>query len=584
MSNKSKSTPKIDLPSQSDLRMFTHKPYSDDELSEGLEEKIDKLMKFFDLHGIDYDKFSKKAYPNNDQYMNVPGQHDTSKWLNSVKNIYDNQKKGIPYKESIRSATQGWKKMEIYDFLNWLRFYEEGTHMKYKFAQVWYENGQPGYFLHIKKDEKSEPTVQEVDNNAVNDAREKSERDEVKRHIVEKQRQKIIGRLDSAEKLLRTQDGQEFAGKELENLMEAIYNLKKKVQLVNKISTSTRLYEDMIVREANVLNRRGFTKAANTLYSLAEDPPLTATSPEDPSGAGNPGNPNGGPIQPPGTPSIQTTVNSDQNTNQPPASSLSTPDKPQPKGLAQFIENMNDGNKTEEDELNVQDEELLVTEGQVISPPLKQVVEEDIPMTDTPPPAPLNPTLLDPIIPLDKPDLSLDNVEEPQLEVTENELASNKNFDDKMDTMLAEVSISNIVSDLEELSQIVKIRDISRRLSLIDIKLNGKGIVAYFPQLGEAQGRCIENYNYISTRIDDVLSKLKGSLDSAKEIDSKPRDVSPEMDSIKEKLEQDLNKEKQRKQMKKDQENSEFNAPKKETPKIEINDLAQPINTPAPRI
>ena len=50
--------------------------------------------------------------------------------------------------------------------------------------------------------------------------------------------QKIIGRLDSAEKLLRSPEGQAFAGPELEQLMEAIYTLKKKVQLVNKLSVS----------------------------------------------------------------------------------------------------------------------------------------------------------------------------------------------------------------------------------------------------------------------------------------------------------------------------------------------------------
>src|SRR5208282_6852066 len=97
-----------------------------------------------------------------------------------------------------------------------------------------------------------------------------------KKRIIEKQRQKIIGRLDSAEKLLRSPEGQDFAGTELENLMEAIYSLKKKVQLVNKLSTSTRLYEDMIVREANVLSRRGFVKAANMLYSVAQSPGASA--------------------------------------------------------------------------------------------------------------------------------------------------------------------------------------------------------------------------------------------------------------------------------------------------------------------
>src|SRR5690606_37813938 len=112
-----------------------------------------------------------------------------------------------------------------------------------------------------------------------------------KKRLIEKQRQKIIGRLDSAEKLLRSPEGQMFAGRELENLMEAIYSLKKKVQLVNKLSMSTRLYEDMIIREANILQRSGFTKAANLLYSVAEDKAITPAPPN----GGVPANPSGAP-------------------------------------------------------------------------------------------------------------------------------------------------------------------------------------------------------------------------------------------------------------------------------------------------
>ena len=142
----------IDLPSAKQLKKVI-KPYSDEEIEErATEEKIKKLMEFFELNGIDYDKFKpqfmsyvdpKKAYPNQDQYSYIPGQHDVKKWLMAVKNIHYKQKAGLPYKEAVRQSTTDWKKMEIYDFLNWLRFYEEGTQMKYKFAQTWYENGQP---------------------------------------------------------------------------------------------------------------------------------------------------------------------------------------------------------------------------------------------------------------------------------------------------------------------------------------------------------------------------------------------------------------------------------------------------------
>ena len=71
-----------------------------------LEEKIKKLVEFFDYYGIDYSKFkpefidfleSKKAYPNYDQYIYIPGQHDMKKWLMSVKDIPLQEKGWFPF-------------------------------------------------------------------------------------------------------------------------------------------------------------------------------------------------------------------------------------------------------------------------------------------------------------------------------------------------------------------------------------------------------------------------------------------------------------------------------------------------------
>src|SRR5512135_2196596 len=177
---KSSKKPIVDMPSKKQLERAT-RPYSDEELvlTPEMEEKMKKLMEFFDQHGIDYGKFipkfysyisDKKAYPNFDQYQHIAGQHDMRKWLMAVKDIHYKQRAGFPFKDAVKVAVNGWKKMEVYDFLNWLRFYEEGAQMKYKFAQVWYENGQPGYFLHVKPDPTPEPEPI-VDTQAVNDAR-----------------------------------------------------------------------------------------------------------------------------------------------------------------------------------------------------------------------------------------------------------------------------------------------------------------------------------------------------------------------------------------------------------------------------
>src|SRR5581483_6338478 len=128
--------------------------------------KLESIIKYFQEHGfptIDFPKYrpgDKSAYPNYDQYMSILNQHDMNKWMETVQNIYRMEQAGHSRVACIRQATAGWKITETFDFLNWLRFYESGNHMKYKMAQLWYENGAPGYFLQIKPDPVKEPEPQ----------------------------------------------------------------------------------------------------------------------------------------------------------------------------------------------------------------------------------------------------------------------------------------------------------------------------------------------------------------------------------------------------------------------------------------
>jgi hypothetical protein len=582
------------------------------------EAKAQKIIQFLEEHGLSIEKFNPKnfsvfddsffetkAYPNFDQYSYIPGQHDMQKWMLSVKDIYYKQKAGLPYKEAIRQSTQGWKKMEIYDFLNWLKFHEEGSHMKYKFAQVWYENGQPGYFLHIKKDT-PEDDAQATDGAAIDKARQESEQNAEKKAIIEAQRKKIIGRLDSMEKLLRSREGHIFADSELENLMDAIFGLKKKIQLVNKLSTSTRLYEDMIVREANVLSRKGFVKAADILYSVAQTPGASAElgaagippaqSPADPSGAGQVGMPAGPVNMSPNDPTQE--VN--HNNNQPPAAALpqEPAEEPMPKAISAFFKGMEGTpeKKSKEDkiydDLEVSDPEpdLMVTEAQAMSPggPPPAVLE-DIPITDDPPPARGNPVNLPP--PPPPADVEVKDQEEP-LEVTEDDIPlpdgadpavpKSSGFDAKMDEMLENVTMEEIVKELEDLAKIFKVREIPRRLAIVDMMLDGKGLASFFPQLSEAQNKALDSNNYISTRVEEILSKLRGSI-TTKEIDLEGEDrkeMAPEIVGIKNKLEQDDAKEKKRKDMRKEQQETEIASPTKETPEVEMGELAPPPAAP----
>lgn len=601
--------PKVDLPASEDIA----RPYTDKELevTPEMSAQLEKLMKFFDDHGINYSKFDKintpklnledrKAYPNYDQYMFMPNQHDIKKWLETVKTLYYKEKGGTGRVNAIRQATSGWKTTETYDFLNWLKFYEEGTHMKYKFAQVWYDNGSPGYFLHIKKDTPVEEThVSGKDMDSAKDADVQEMSSAERKSIIEKQRNKIVGRLDSAEKLLRTPEGQMFAGSELESLMETIFSLKKKVQLVNKLSTSTRLYEDMIIREANVLNRRGFYKAADVLRSVAQannppppgtgtdkETPLTPVSPGDPAQPGNPGAPGGLPSMGPGM--SQNAPTSATPGGVPNEMSPATPQvgepavEPTAPGISEFLNNMETSNLTDsgevEDTLEVVDhEDELIVEAQMT--PL--VLDPNVPLTTNPgkPPAPIE----EPVKETPATEIPLE-VSEDDIPAPNDNAASPQasNFDSQVDDVFANIKISDVVAKLEDLAKIFKTREIPRQLAVVDMMLASLGLASYFDSLSEAQNKALDSNNYILTRVEDILSKLRGAM-ASKEIDLKGGEGSPEVSDIKNKLQQDQDKEKKRKQMRKDEESSELDGKTKETPQVEIaEDLAAPVAPPVP--
>lgn len=574
-------------------------PYSDEdlELTDEMKEKVEKLMEWFDLHGLQYDKYNpdtlpklnldRKAYPNIDVYQHVPGSHNTQKWLQAISDIYRKEKSGQPRVAAIRSVVGGWNVMETFDFLNWVKFYEAGDHMKYKYAQLWYENDSlgPGYFLQVKKDPAPQEEIN-VGGKDVDQARDTAAADADRRDKIEKQRNKIIGRLDSAEKLLRSPDGHVFSGKEFESLLEAIYQLKKKIQMVNKISSSTRLYEDMIVREANILAKKGFNKAASTLYSVAQSPaqsgagatggnntdvPLNGAPPGDPTGAGNPGVPSGGaatPAQPPGNPTMP----------------QSPPNETQPKGISDFLARMDDGqyapDEEQNDKLEVEDtlevvdhEEELVVEAQV-APEEIGVGAKPAPLKPSPvaPPKPAAPAPKEPKAPSKSPT--------PELEVTEDDLKSTPqpqapttDFDNRIDAVFANITVADVVAKLEDLSKIFKTREVPRQLGIVDMMLDSLGLASYFPSLAEATNRALDSNNYISTRVEDILSKLRGSM-ATKDVDLTGGDEvdRPEVAGIKKNLQDDADKEKARKQMRKDQETAELANKGKETPEVEIDE------------
>jgi len=508
---------------------------------------------------------SKSAYPNLEQMQNIPGTHDMNKWLQTVKDIYYEEKKNqLPRNIAVRNATQGWKVTEVNDFLNWLKYYEEGTHLKYKVAHNWYGDADVGYLLPIKPDQKEKEADVNVGGKDIDFARDATV-DELsvseRKRIIEKQRNKIIGRLDSAEKLLRSQDGQIFADKEFSSLLETIYDLKKKIQMVNKRSASDKLYTDMIMREANRLTYKGFIKAANLLHSLAEDPnapkdkkteDVPAPTPPAPPMEGS-GNVGGLPATTPGT------------TTPAPAAVPIKPEEQTPNGIKQFLDKLETGN-TSADTLEVMDNEddLTVEDNELVSTAQVEA--------GTPSPMP-------PIKPTEKPDENL--------EVNENEIDKvkpSKDFDHMVESVFSNLTISDVVAKFEDIVKFYKTREMPRQLALADMMLDSLGLAPFFPSLSEATNKALEANNYISTRLEDILSKLRGTM-KTRDIDVKnegEKVKSPEIELAKKSLKDQEEKEVARKQMRKDLENESLQSEIKETPEVELEGLENAPPPPAP--
>ena len=538
----------------------------------------------------------KRSYPNDDS-INMLSVRDTQKWLDTIKSIYNKTHNGEDRMKAIKETTKDWSPMEVYDFLNWLKFYEEGTHMKYKVAQ-WYENGNPGYFLPIKPDAPA-PKQEYVSGNDIASAKEEIESglsQKERKDLIERQRHKIIGRLDSTEKLLRSNEGQLFAGKEYESLIEAIYSLKKKVHLINKLTLSSKIYDDILIREGNVLSRNGFVKAAQVLYKLADDQsavvpapvaeePLTATEAPEEAATTPPATPVPAPTEGGIVGDIGSGMDIPGNTP-----TLGPNDGPGsgpndlPKGILKFLENLDVGSvSSKEDMLEVSDQDIneanfddvlevedrdgvLISEAQEVPPapvvePAETVVED----------APLE---------VSEEDATTDGPKIPKNpSVSTLDLESNKaaKYDEIIDMAFKNLTIDDIIAKAEDLAKIFSTREVPRQLFILDLMMDRLGLASYFPSLSEAINKGIDSNNYISSRIDDILSKLRGNV-KTNDIDLRngggSASDSPELQAIKQNLKDTDEKEKAKKELRKKQENEAFDL-EKETPEIDVeNDLA----------
>jgi hypothetical protein len=185
-----------------------------------------------------------------------------------------------------------------------------------------------------------------------------------------------------------------------------------------------------------------------------------------------------------------------------------------------------------------------------------------------------------PAKPVSVPKAEIEIVDEPQESA---DTLVHKKTDDLLENALSGITITDVIERLDTLVNLFRTREIPRQLAIIDLMMDQLNLSSFFPGLAEASSKSLESNQYALTRIEEVLSKLKGSIKNPKEqeLDLLGKEISTspsavDLEGVRSSLEDQENKEKARKQQRRLDEQA-----KVEKPVIEVEeDLAQPVNLP----
>lgn len=500
---------------------------------------------------------SKLAYPQSANRQQLP-QYDIGRWVDATKKIYELMAKGLSSTQARESVIGKWERREQMDYEQWLKFYKEQVPEKY--SKLAFDTNEPllgGLPVNTLRAiiptpngqghvTKVSPGLPQHLPNDVNEVRE----------TIESQRKKLIGRLNSAEKLLSNLDGQLFAGDDQELMLKLLQDLKRRIQTANKRTIKSSLFEDHIYRTANILKVQGKDEAAGFFLKIAQLGDLGA--PISIPGVGG---------QDPGAGATETPADSGKGNKQ------ETHDL-----LKEFFDNIkrgvDDPNDTVEEREQIKKEKANppipspaaepAGPPPIVSPPTPPVNAfynrdpERIKLgsgywlikdaQNAPQPMPLKPpvTPRDPVAPIASKAVSA-------AEGDEN--IDDDNTDDLIEVALKNVNVNDVVNRLEMLVSIYNKRELSRQLGILDIMMDRLGIAAYFPSLGEAMSKALEANQYIGNRLGEILSRIKGSVDSpgASEWIEVTETNNPETAGLRARLEQEKQKEDQRKELRKQQ-------------------------------
>lgn len=478
---------------------------------------------------------NKKAYPQGEIGVQIRAPHDIQKWMKAMQTIYT-QVPTMGWDGAFGTVTANWGVMEQLDFKNWLKFYEEQAHKKYKTAQFaaptrYLDNGggivpidSLRAALPVRVPDMGEYVAQQHE-------AEKLRQDQATKHdLLQKKIKALIGRLNAAEKVATLPEVQSALKNALkiplDQWLSTLQNLKLQVQMA---APSVRIasVEDLIVKHANILISKGDQRAAKILIRVAQGLPTETMM--------------GGPQMNPSTSPMP----------QQPVAADSKDDPAVSEFLKLLSGDQNDVNDNEDEEEKKEDELAAIT----VDDTDRVVTAQAAPGMAGPPPPP------DP-----GPDLQVSEEEvapaAPEVPAAPSPIPASEQHQDPFDVALANVKMPDLIARLEAISSMFKNREIARQLSVVDLVLDKLGLAPFFPTLAEAMRSALESNQYCQSRIEDILSKLRGTVSTpmSNELEGEIGTDNLELEMIKKNLAKEEVAEKDRKERRKAQQLAEEEA------------------------
>ena len=242
------------------------------EISKEIFANFKNIKSYDDLKNIIFNYFksniTKVAYPidmgDNQQIL----KYDVNKWRSAINDIHMRSKIFGNKKDAIDFVTKDWRDMdEKLAFERWLKFYQEKGHLKYKLAQhITTDNiSLPMKLQYIPGLTKEEPRIERANERDY-------ELDERNKFILQNIKSKLLGRIDSAIKILHSNTGMDFAGKDYSKLVDTFLALKGDIMKIK----SSLMIDDLIFRAGTSL-RDSSSNVKELFIKVAQLPPLTET-------------------------------------------------------------------------------------------------------------------------------------------------------------------------------------------------------------------------------------------------------------------------------------------------------------------